>query len=109
MKRTSIRKYFLVVAIAALLFTACDQSQVKKAKASQTIANLVDAAIALVPSFRDQGSIDEREADIALASLRHVKMALAEFNTRAAGYKTFDPRARAELARAFSVLHIKDP
>jgi hypothetical protein len=122
--KTRVRRPALLLVVGFLLFcSACNPSEIKKAKAaSQTIARLVDTAIELTPTLQEQGAITESDARAVNIALRDLKIAIDEFNRRAAGYTKFDLKAKADLARAFSdvtaalatlnaegVLHIKDP
>ena len=122
MKRYRLIAMTLAVALSFSL-VACDVSQVQKVKtATATIERLVTSASALLPAFEDEGLFDAGEREKIQSALGDVTAALHEFNQRAASYKTFDVKAKADLARAFvdvtnalsklndqGVLHVKNP
>ncbi|HKQ06621.1 MAG TPA: hypothetical protein VJ464_15920 [Blastocatellia bacterium] len=108
---------------AALVSSACDANQVQKVKnASARIERATGAVIQLLPAFRDEGLFDTGEEAKIAEGLNGVKLALSQFNQRAASYKTFDATAKVDLSKALAdvtaalavlneqgVLHIKNP
>ncbi|MGI8655457.1 MAG: hypothetical protein ACR2LC_09585 [Pyrinomonadaceae bacterium] len=103
-----------MVCFASLGFKACNESPPgsatasssnsyhKAVKATVTIEDTVATGIDTVAELRSTGLIDD-SADLALSkALLAVHRANKNFYTRAADYKTFDPKARAELPRLFT-------
>lgn len=101
----------IVLCFASLGFKACNESPPgtsasssyhKAVKATAAIEDAVATGQDTVAELRVLGMIDD-SADLVLSrALLNVHRANKNFYTRAADYKTFDPKARAELPKLFA-------
>ena len=82
--------------------TACTQNQLELVKvAGRTIERLIDTGINLVPTFVANGDLDEADTKIVLEILGGLKNSTHEFNQQMAGFTSFNPKSKADLATAF--------